>query len=88
MKGSYRGLAAGRPPALTKVQKEDLVSELRKRENWALAEVRKLIRAKYGVTYSENHVRRLLKSFDMKHAKPYVYDYRRPDDAEMLLKKT
>jgi putative transposase len=90
--GGYEGLiprfGGGRPPALTKVQKEDLVSELRKRENWALAEVRKLIRAKYGVTYSENHVRRLLKSFDMKHAKPYVYDYRRPDDAEMLLKKT
>jgi putative transposase len=90
--GGYEGLiprfSGGRPPALTKVQKEDLVSELRKRENWALAEVRKLIRDKYGVTYSENHVRRLLKSFDMKHAKPYVYDYRRPDDAEMLLKKT
>jgi len=90
--GGYEGLiprfGGGRPPALTKVQKDDLVSELRKRENWTLAEVRKLIWDKYGVTYSEKHVRRLLKSFDMKHAKPYVHDYRRPDDAEMILKKT
>jgi putative transposase len=66
------------------VRKGDLVFELRKRENWTLAEVRKLIWDKYGVTYSENHVRRLLKSFDMKHAKPYVHDYRRPDDAERI----
>ena len=43
----YQGLipkfGGGRPPTLSDVQKDDLISELRKRENWALAEVRKLI---------------------------------------------
>ncbi len=88
----YDGLipkfGGGRPPALTEAQKDDLVLELRKKDNWTLTEVRKLMRDKYGVIYSENHVRRILKSFEMKHAKPYVHDYRRPDDAENVLKKT
>lgn len=30
-----------------------------------------LIRTKFGVEYSENHVRRLLKSFRMEHSKSY-----------------
>jgi putative transposase len=87
----YEGLmpkfGGGRPPALTEVQKDDLLVELRKKDNWALADVRKLLRDQFGVTYSENHVRRLLKSFGMKHAKPYAHDYRRPDDAEKVFKK-
>jgi putative transposase len=90
-KEGYKGLrpkfGGGRPPALTEGQKDDLIVELRKRDNWALAEVRKLLLDKFGVIYSENHVRRMLKSFGMKHAKPYAHDYRRPDDAEKVLKK-
>lgn len=90
-KEGYEGLrpkfGGGRPPALTEGQKDDLIVELRKRDNWALAEVRKLLLDKFGVIYSENHVRRMLKSFGMKHAKPYAHDYRRPDDAEKVFKK-
>lgn len=88
---SYQGLipkfGGGMPSTLSDVQKDDLISELRKRNNWALAEVRKLIRDRFGVSYSENHVGRMLKSFGMKHAKPYAHDYRRPDDAEKAFKK-
>lgn len=38
--------------------------------------------------YSERQVRRILKGFKMKHAKPYQVDYRKPKDAEENLKKT
>ena len=31
-------------------------------------------------------VRRILKSFKMKHAKPYQVDYRKPEDADEKLK--
>ena len=51
-------------------------------------QINELIKEKFGVEYSENQVRRILKSFGMKHAKPYPRDYRRPDNAEELLKKT
>jgi len=61
---------------------------LKKKDNWTLLEVRLLIKEKFGVEYSENQMRRILKSFGMKHAKPYPRDYPRPDDAEELLKKT
>jgi len=46
-----------------------------------------LIREKFGIEFSEMHVWRILKSMNMYHAKPYVLDKRRPDDAEDILKK-
>ena len=46
-----------------------------------------LIRTKFDVEYSERQVRRILKEFKIKHAKPYQVDYRKPDDAEEKLKK-
>ena len=91
-KRGYEGLipnfGGGRPSKLTESQKDDLVEMLKKKDNWTLPEVRLLIKEKFGVEYSENQVRRILKSFGMKHAKPYPHDYRRPDNAEELLKKT
>ena len=46
-----------------------------------------MIRDKFGVDYSEMQVWRILKSWNMHHAKPYILDKRRPDNAENILKK-
>jgi len=40
-----------------------------------------LIKDKFGVEYSDMQVWRILTSWNMHHAKPYVLDKRRPDDA-------
>jgi transposase len=46
-----------------------------------------LIKDKFDVEYSEMQVWRILTKWNMHHAKPYVLDKRRPDDAESILKK-
>ena len=76
----------GRPSKLSKEQKKKLKEMLRERE-WTTKEVQELIREEFGVTYSSWQVRRILKAFGMKYAKPYQKDYRKPDGAEDTLKK-
>ena len=69
------------------MQKEELKRLLGEKDAWALKEVRILIKEKFNVEYSEMQVWRMLTSWNMHHAKPYVLDKRRPDDAETILKK-
>jgi len=87
----YEGLipefGGGRPSKLTEEQKEKLKEMLKGRDSWTTKEVQEQIEAKFGVSYSSWQVRRILKSFGMKYAKPYQKDYRKPDDAEETLKK-
>jgi putative transposase len=40
------------------------------------------------VKYSSWQIRRIIKTFGMKYAKPLQKDYRRPENAEKILKKT
>lgn len=49
--------------------------------------VRLYIRDQFGVEYSEKQVHVILKGMGLRHAKPYPKDYRRPEDAEAVLKK-
>ena len=49
--------------------------------------VRLYIKDEFGVDYSEKQVHVILKSMGLRHAKPYPKDYRRPEDAEAVLKK-
>ena len=49
---------------------------------WYLNDLVGLIKARFGVEYSERQVRRILKGFKMKHAKPFKFDCRKPDDTE------
>ena len=58
-----------------------------KEKEWTTKEVQEVIEAEFGVIYSSWQVRRILKSFGMRYAKPYQKDYRRADDAEDTLKK-
>ena len=88
----YEGIipdfGGGRPSKLTEEQKEKL-KEMLKEKEWTTKEVQELIEAEleFGVVYSSWQVRRILKSFGMRYAKPYQKDYRKPDNAEDTLKK-
>lgn len=77
----------GRPAKLSKEDKRRLVTLLRERNDWTLLEIKELIRDEFGVEYSESRLRDVLKSLGVRHAKPYSRDYRRPFDAELVLKK-
>ena len=80
--------AGGKPSKLAEDQKKDLKALLEVKDLWYLNDIVELIKTKFGVEYSERQVRRILKGFKMKHAKPYQVDYRKPKDAEEKLKKT
>ena len=77
----------GRPSKLTEEQKNELKLLLKERDDWNTNEVRNLINEKFDVKYSLKQVRIILRKFGMKYGKPYPHDYRRPDNAEKLLKK-
>jgi len=79
--------AGGHPSKLTDEQKAALLEKLREKEDWTTAEVQHRIQSQFGVSYSLDQVRRILKSFGMFFGKPYPRDYRRPQDAEQVLKK-
>ncbi|MDR9817549.1 MAG: helix-turn-helix domain-containing protein [Candidatus Methanoculleus thermohydrogenotrophicum] len=79
--------AGGHPSKLTDEQKAALLEKLREKEDWTTAEVQHRIQSQFGVDYSLDQVRRILKSSGMFSGKPYPRDYRRPRDAEQVLKK-
>ena len=90
-KEGYDGLkpkfAGGTPSKLSDEQKEQLKEMLTKRDDWTTEEVRTLVFRKFNVEYTLKQIRVILKNFGMKLAKPYPHDYRKPVNAEELLKK-
>jgi len=88
----YEGLmpkyGGGRPAQLTEKEKINLKELLSKRDDWTTKEIKKLIKDKFGIEFSEKHVRTILRSLGLKYARPYPKDYRRPADAKEQLKKT
>ena len=91
-KQGYKGLvpnfSGGPKPKVGEAEREELKRMLGEKDAWTLREVRELIKEKFNVEYSEMQFWRILTSWNMHHAKPYVLDKRRPDDAETILKKT
>jgi len=91
-KEGYEGLkpkfAGGKPSKLSDDQKDKLKEILNKRDDWTTEEIKKLISKEFKVEYSLKQIRIILRKFGMKLAKPFPHDYRRPDDAEEILKKT
>ncbi len=65
-------------------QLQELLSQ---RSTWTTDEVRTLIHEEYCVEYTLKQIRIILKKLKMKYGKLFTHDYRRPDDAESLLKK-
>ncbi len=90
-KDGYDGLiprfAGGRPSKLTDQQKERLQFLLKEKNVWTTDEVRSLILNEFGVEYTLKQVRVITKKFGMKYAKPFAFDYRKPPNAEQILKK-
>ncbi|RZB30935.1 MAG: hypothetical protein AEth_00889 [Candidatus Argoarchaeum ethanivorans] len=79
--------AGGRPSKLTASQKEKLKKILEDGGNWTTKGAQLLISKKFGVEYSAKQIRIILGGFGMNYAKPYSFDYRKPKDAEYILKK-
>jgi putative transposase len=85
--GLVPSFSGGPKPKLSNDEKIELRRLLEMKDAWTLREVRMLIRDKFRVDYSEMQVWRIMKSWNMHHAKPYILDKRRPEDAEDILKK-
>ena len=58
-----------------------------RKSTWTTDEVRTLIHDEFGVEYTLKQIRIILKKLKMNYGKPFTLDYRRPADAEALLKK-
>lgn len=90
-KGGYAALipnfGGGRKSKLTDEQIKELRILLEKKDYWTTREVLELVKEKYGVEYSQKQIGVILHSFKMYHSKPYTLDYRRPENAEEILKK-
>lgn len=80
----FRG---GRPRKLNNKDKSKLKKLLESKGLWLTFEVKALIRKEFGVSYSFRQVARILREFDMNYSKPYPKDYRRPDNADDILKE-
>jgi putative transposase len=88
----YEGLipryAGGRPSKLTQQQKNELDQILRQKESWTTREIKDVISIKFNVDYTLKQIYIILKDMGMNFGKPFPRDYRRPPNAEGLLKKT
>jgi len=75
-------------PRLDNVERAKLSRLVHEKETWTLRDARIMIKEQFKIEYSEMQVWRILRSMNMHHAKPYILDKRRPEDAEDILKKT
>lgn len=91
-KGKFKGLCpkfgGGRPSKLSDDQKKQLKERLMKKDTWTTKGIKELIEENFGISYSEKQVMRILRAMGMHYGKPFPRDYRRPIDAENILKKT
>jgi putative transposase len=87
----YAGLipkfGGGKPSKMTNQQKEALREILQTRDHWTTGEVKHLIQLEFGILYSMDQTRRILRKFNLLFGKLYPQDYRRPPDAEEIFKK-
>lgn len=87
----YEGIiphyAGGRPMKLSSEEYIRLQDLLCRKSTWTTDEVRTLIHDEFGVEYTLKQIRIILKKLKMNYGKPFTLDYRRPADAEALLKK-
>ncbi len=88
LKGLEPHFSGGPKPRLDTVERAKLCRLLHEKETWTLRDARIMIKEQFKIEYSEMQVWRILKSMNMHHAKPYILDKRRPEDAEDILKKT
>ena len=78
---------SGRKRKLSDEDMDKLKDLLKQKDYWTTRGVRNLIKIEFGIEYTLRHVARILRKLGMKYQKPYVNDYRRPENAEKILKK-
>jgi transposase len=83
--GLRPSFGGGRPPKLSDQQQDRLKRVLAEYQPWTTTEVKRLIEEAFDVSYSERHISRLLRTFDMTYAVPRPKAPERPDDAEEIL---
>jgi len=88
----YEGIipryAGGRPSKISEQQKKELEQILRRKESWTTNEIKDVISREFSVDYSLKQIYIILRDMGMNFGKPYPRDYRRPPNAEEMLKKT
>jgi putative transposase len=88
----YEGIipryAGGRPSKISEQQKKELEQILRRKESWTTKEIKDVISREFSVDYSLKQIYVILRDMGMNFGKPYPRDYRRPPNAEEMLKKT
>jgi len=77
----------GAPGKLSSEQLEKLDGYIKTHEPVTTKEIKIYIKSEFGVGYSDMQIWRILQKKNLKHAKPYVKDVRRPENANELLKK-
>lgn len=86
----YEGLlhksGAGRPAYLSDEEVLELKTILQSKDFWTTDEFKDLIKDKFGIDYCLNSIRKLLRKIGMNYNIPYCLDYRRPENAEEILK--
>jgi len=80
--------AGGRPSKISDQQKSELEKILRRKESWTTKEIKDVISREFNVDYSLKQIYVILRDMGMNFGKPYPRDYRRPTNAEEMLKKT
>ena len=87
----YNGLKTNPIPGRNTILDEEDMKKLKEllgmRDYWTSKEVRELIKNEFDIEFTPRHIPRILRKLGMKYQKPYVNDYRRPEDAEDILKK-
>ena len=87
----YKGLIpkyARKGPSKMSQEQKTSIKEILKEGQFTTAQVRNIIREKFGIEYTMKQVWVILRKMNMRYAKPYPHDKRRPGDAEEKLKKT
>jgi len=78
---------SGRRAWLSDENKKELEAMLKEKDTWKTREIQDLVKKELGVEYSSWQIRRIIKSFMMKYAKPMQKYYKKPKNAEEILKK-
>jgi putative transposase len=88
----YEGIipryAGGRPSKISEQQKSELEKILRRKESWTTKKIKDVISREFNVDYNLKQIYIILRDMGMNFGKPYPRDYRRPTNAEEMLKKT
>ena len=85
--GLRPSFGGGRPPKLSDAERTRLKQLLQADQPWTTPEVKLLTEEEFDISYSQRHLARMLKSFDMSYAIPRPESPNRPDDADDQLEE-